>query len=194
VYSTAVGYVGGSLPHPSYEQVCSGQTGHTEGTIVYYEPEKISFADLMVQFWMCHNPTQVNGQGHDHGTQYRSAIFITDDEQLALVNASKTAFETELGKHGYPKIATEIGKDKTFYYAENYHQQYLAKPGSRQYCSAQPTGIQSPMIEDWVLPQELKDKYAHKLPLQFWQQHGPKPGCTINCPDGQIEWKLTSTL
>jgi peptide-methionine (S)-S-oxide reductase len=192
VYSTAAGYIGGaekySFQGVTYEDVCSQKTGHAEAILVYFDPLKISMADLLVQFWMCHNPTQVNAQGHDTGTQYRTGLYVYDDDQLALAQASKNAYEKVLMKQGYPKIATEIQKDKEFFYAEDYHQQYLAKPGSRQYCSAQPTCIQCPLIDDWDLPQEMKEKYRNKLPLTFWQAHGPTPHCVINAPNEPYEW------
>jgi len=190
VFTTAVCYVGGNVENPSYEQVCSGKTGHTEGVFVAYDPTKVSFADLMVQFWMCHNPTQGNRQGNDRGTQYRSGIYYFNPEQKLLIDASKAAFQAVLTKNGHPEITTEIKPCDKFYYAEDYHQQYLAKPGSRQYCSAAPTNLPVPPIGEWTLSDELKSQHRATLALEFWQKYGPKSTCTINCPNEQIKWPL----
>jgi peptide-methionine (S)-S-oxide reductase len=181
VYSTAVGYAGGFTPNPEYEEVCSGRTGHNECVHVAYDPSIVSYADLLRLFWESHDPTQGMGQGNDVGTQYRSGIYFYNEEQKALAEASKAVYEALLG--GRP-ITTEIVPVGTFYYAEEYHQQYLAKPGSRPYCSAQPQGI-SLSPGDWV-PDALKEKHGPKLPEGYWQKHGPKPGCTINFDNKQV--------
>jgi peptide-methionine (S)-S-oxide reductase len=141
VYSTAVGYGGGVTPNPTYEEVCSGQTGHIELVLVAYDPAKISYADLLRPFWEEHNPTQGMRQGNDIGTQYRSALFTTTAEQLDEAKASRGAYQEALAKAGKRDIiTTEIAEAPTFYYAEDYHQQYLAKnPGG--YCGLKGTGV-----------------------------------------------------
>ena len=141
VVTTAVGYAGGERPAPSYEQVCSGRTGHAEVVRVVWDPERIGFADLLKLFWECHDPTQGNRQGNDRGSQYRSAIYLNDPALLELANASRAAYGAALAERGYGAITTEIATNRAFHPAETYHQQYLAKPGSRPYCSAQPTGV-----------------------------------------------------
>jgi peptide-methionine (S)-S-oxide reductase len=154
IVSTAVGYAAGYTPNPTYEEVCSGGTGHTEAVQVVYDPSKISLVDILRWFWQSHDPTQVNRQGNDAGTQYRSGAYYFDEEQKALVDASKAAYEKAMQAKGFPKIATEIGAasdySTPFYYAEPYHQQYLAKPGARPYCSAEPRGVELPPFEEWV--------------------------------------------
>jgi len=140
VYSTAVGYSGGYTQNPTYEEVCSGLTGHTEAVLVVYDPLQISFAELLKTFWESHDPTQGYRQGNDNGTQYRSAIYVDDEELLQQATGSLVAYQRELQAAGYPAITTELGSDKTFYYAEDYHQQYLAKnPGG--YCGLGGTGV-----------------------------------------------------
>ncbi len=139
VVSTAVGYAGGHLENPNYQQVCSGQTGHTEVVRVIWKKSDIDFSDLLKMFWECHDPTQGNGQGNDRGTQYRSAIYIKTENHLNLATASLDSFQKELNQKGFGTITTEIKENQKFYFAEEYHQQYLAKPGSRPYCSAMPT-------------------------------------------------------
>jgi peptide-methionine (S)-S-oxide reductase len=141
VITTAVGYAGGQLPSPSYEQVCSGRTGHAEVVRVVWDTARVSFGDLLKLFWECHDPTQGNRQGNDRGSQYRSAIFVDDPELLALAEASRQTYQEALSAAGRGTITTEIASGRLFHVAEPYHQQYLAKPGSRPYCSAQPTGI-----------------------------------------------------
>jgi len=180
VYTTATGYIGGATPNPTYEEVCSQRTGHTECVQVVYDPKVISLADLLAMHWTCHDPTQGNRQGNDRGTQYRSGIYCTTPEQLELVLSSKAAYQSALKAKGRGEaITSEIcGPGKTFYYAEDYHQQYLAKPMARPYCSAQPTG--APMPADWLAAN------GAKLGPGFWAQYGPKPGCTINVPDAPI--------
>ncbi|WP_372720387.1 peptide-methionine (S)-S-oxide reductase MsrA [Immundisolibacter sp.] len=143
VVTTAVGYAGGQTPNPSYEEVCSGGTGHTEAVLVVFDPARVSYAALLREFWESHDPTQGMCQGNDVGTQYRSAIYTFDDAQQAAALASRDAFAAALAKAGYPAITTEIAAAGTFYYAEEYHQQYLAKnPGG--YCGLGGTGVACP--------------------------------------------------
>ncbi|MDG9977454.1 peptide-methionine (S)-S-oxide reductase MsrA [Ectopseudomonas oleovorans] len=140
VFSTAVGYAGGLTPNPTYEEVCSGLTGHTEVVLVVFDPQQTSFEALLKVFWEAHNPTQGMRQGNDQGTQYRSAIYCQDDAQLSAAKASQARFQAELDKAGMGSITTEIREAPTFYYAETYHQQYLAKnPGG--YCGLGGTGV-----------------------------------------------------
>jgi peptide-methionine (S)-S-oxide reductase len=127
VWSTSVGYTGGSTPHPSYDEVCSGQTGHLEAVRVVFDPAKVSYADLVKKFFTIHDPTQGMRQGNDIGTQYRSAIFTTGPEQVEVAKRLKDAYGPELAKRGYGPITTEIRPASTYYYAEDVHQQYLAK-------------------------------------------------------------------
>ena len=143
VIVTAVGYQGGSTPNPSYEEVCSGHTGHTEAVKVVYDPSKISLETLLKTFWEEHDPTQGMRQGNDVGTQYRSAIYTTTPEQAEVVNKSREAYQTALDQRGLGRITTEIAPAKEFYYAETYHQQYLAK-NPRGYCGLQGTGVSCP--------------------------------------------------
>ncbi|KQQ54054.1 peptide methionine sulfoxide reductase [Pseudomonas sp. Leaf127] len=140
VVSTVVGYAGGLTPHPTYEEVCSGLTGHTEVVLVVYEPEKISYEQLLKVFWEAHNPTQGMRQGNDIGTQYRSAIYCTTPEQLEAAQASQALFQAELEKAGLGTITTEIAQAPTVYFAEAYHQQYLAK-NPQGYCGLGGTGV-----------------------------------------------------
>jgi peptide-methionine (S)-S-oxide reductase len=127
VWSTSVGYAGGSTPNPSYEEVCSGRTGHAEAVRVVYDPSVVSYADLVKAFFGFHDPTQGMRQGNDLGTQYRSAIYTFSPDQAELAKRLKEAYEPELAKRGYGPITTEIAPAPTYYYAEDYHQQYLAK-------------------------------------------------------------------
>jgi peptide-methionine (S)-S-oxide reductase len=127
VYATAVGYAGGVTPNPTYQEVCSGQTGHAEVVRVIYDPKKIGYRDLLKVFWESHDPTQGMRQGNDLGTQYRSAIYVSDDEQREAAEASKRAYQAQLSAAGRGSITTEIRDAPPFYYAEDYHQQYLAK-------------------------------------------------------------------
>lgn len=140
VFSTAVGYAGGLTPNPTYEEVCSGLTGHTEVVLVVFDPQQTSFEALLKVFWEVHNPTQGMRQGNDQGTQYRSAIYCQDDAQLSAAKASQARFQAELDKAGVGSITTEIAEAPTFYYAETYHQQYLAK-NSGGYCGLGGTGV-----------------------------------------------------
>ncbi len=140
VYTTAVGYTAGSTPNPTYQEVCSGLTGHNEVVLVVYDPEKISFEQLLKIFWQSHNPTQGMRQGNDKGTQYRSGIYVFDEEQRKAAEISRTSFQQKLTQAGYGEITTEILDAAEFYYAEDYHQQYLAKnPGG--YCGLGGTGV-----------------------------------------------------
>ncbi|MCK5355806.1 MAG: peptide-methionine (S)-S-oxide reductase MsrA [Methyloprofundus sp.] len=127
VFSTAVGYAGGITPNPTYKELCTGLTGHTEVVKVAFDPEKISYQDLLALFWQAHNPTQGMRQGNDVGTQYRSAIYATDKNQLAAAQDTKQHYQQKLTASGLGKISTEIIPAPVFYYAENEHQQYLAK-------------------------------------------------------------------
>ena len=147
VYVTAVGYAGGRTPHPTYEEVCSGQTGHTEVVLVVFDPKRQSLGNLLQAFWQAHDPTQGFRQGNDRGTQYRSAIFTTDDAQLDRVTESANAFQTALTAAGYGKITTEIALAGDFYYAETYHQQYLHKVPNG-YCGLRGTGVACPSAAD----------------------------------------------
>ncbi|BFT60868.1 peptide-methionine (S)-S-oxide reductase MsrA [Pseudomonas moorei] len=144
VYSTAVGYAGGFTPNPTYEEVCSGLTGHSEVVLVVYEPEKVSYEELLKMFWELHNPTQGMRQGNDIGTQYRSVIYATKPEQLEAAKKSAQIFQAELTKAGKGTITTEIDEAPTFYYAEAYHQQYLAK-NPEGYCGIGGTGVTCPI-------------------------------------------------
>ncbi len=127
VWSTSVGYAGGFTAHPSYEEVCSGRTGHTEAVLVVFDPAKVSYAELVKAFFEFHDPTQGMRQGNDVGTQYRSAIYTFTPEQEKVAHELKAAYEPELLKRGYGPITTEVAPPPTYYYAEDYHQQYLAK-------------------------------------------------------------------
>jgi len=143
VYATAVGYSGGVTPNPTYEEVCSGRTGHTEAVLVVYDPKAVSYDELLRIFWEAHDPTQGMRQGNDVGTQYRSAIYWYDDEQRRAVEASRDRYQQALAKKGHDAITTEIAAAPEFYYAEGYHQQYLAKnPGG--YCGLGGTGVSCP--------------------------------------------------
>ncbi len=140
VFTTAVGYAGGPTPNPSYEEVCSGGTGHSEVVLVVYDPAVVSFDELLALFWESHDPTQGMRQGNDIGTQYRSVIYATTAEQLAQALASEKIFADKLKNAGYSDITTEIREAPTFYYAEHYHQQYLAKVPNG-YCGLGGTGV-----------------------------------------------------
>jgi peptide-methionine (S)-S-oxide reductase len=144
VYTTAVGYAGGFTPNPSYEEVCSGRTGHTEAVLVVFDPAKTSYEEILRLFWENHDPTQGMRQGNDAGTQYRSAIYYTTDEQRRIAEATRDAFSERLGKAGYPEVTTEIAPAGPFYYAEDYHQQYLEK-NPWGYCGLGGTGVSCPV-------------------------------------------------
>ncbi|HXR02445.1 MAG TPA: peptide-methionine (S)-S-oxide reductase MsrA [Pseudomonas sp.] len=143
VYSTVVGYAGGFTPNPTYEEVCSGLTGHSEVVLVVYEPGKVSYEELLAMFWELHNPTQGMRQGNDIGTQYRSVIYATNPAQLQAAKASAEVFQAELTKAGLGEITTEIDQAPTMYFAEAYHQQYLAK-NPQGYCGIAGTGVCMP--------------------------------------------------
>jgi peptide-methionine (S)-S-oxide reductase len=143
VWTTAVGYAGGPTPNPTYEEVCSGGTGHTEGVLVVFDPKQTSYTEMLRIFWESHDPTQGMRQGNDVGTQYRSAIYTDSAAQLDAARASCEAFQKELERAGYGAITTEIREAPPWYYAEEYHQQYLAKnPGG--YCGLGGTGVACP--------------------------------------------------
>ena len=134
VYTTAAGYAGGYTPNPTYEEVCTTRTGHTEAVIVVYDPGKVTYERRLKDFWEQHDPTQHMGQGNDRGTQYRSAIYTTTDEQADIAKRSRDQYQALLTEKGFGEITTEIAEAGEFYYAEGYHQQYLAKnPGG--YCN-----------------------------------------------------------
>jgi len=140
VYSTVVGYAGGYTPNPTYEEVCSGRTGHSEVVLVVFDPAVVTYGELLKEFWEDHDPTQGMRQGNDVGSQYRSVLYTTDDAQLAEAEATKVSFGESLQGAGYGDITTEISPLGEFYYAEPYHQQYLAKnPGG--YCPLHATGV-----------------------------------------------------
>ena len=144
VWSTAVGYAGGHTPNPTYQEVCSGMTGHTEVVLVVYDPGAITYEALLRTFWESHDPTQGMRQGNDVGTQYRSAIYTATDEDLATARASLKAYEAALGAAGMRPITTEVRPEPPFYYAETYHQQYMHKnPGG--YCGIRGTGVSCPI-------------------------------------------------
>lgn len=143
IYTTAVGYQGGFTPNPTYEETCTGRTGHTEAVMVVYDPALLPFERLLMTFWESHDPTQGYRQGNDVGTQYRSAIFTTTQAQFAAAMATRVAYQAELERAGYGAITTEIAPAPAFYFAEDYHQQYLAKvPGG--YCGLGGTGVSCP--------------------------------------------------
>ncbi len=144
VYVTAVGYAAGITPNPSYEEVCSGRTGHTEAVLVVFDPKIISYEDLLKTFWEGHDPTQGMRQGNDIGAQYRSGIYVYDDAQKAAAEASLKTYQQALKARGYDAITTEIKDAPTFYFAEDYHQQYLAK-NPAGYCGVGGTGVTCPI-------------------------------------------------
>ncbi len=140
VYSTAVGYAGGYTPNPTYREVCSGMTGHTEVVLVVFDPRQVSYDALLRMFWEHHNPTQGMRQGNDTGTQYRSAIYTTSPAQAEAAAASRSAYQAQLTAAGFGPITTEIAAASEFYYAEDYHQQYLAR-NPNGYCGLGGTGV-----------------------------------------------------
>jgi peptide-methionine (S)-S-oxide reductase len=144
VYSTAVGYAAGHTPNPTYREVCTGMTGHNEVVLVVFDPRQIRYDELLRVFWENHDPTQGMRQGNDAGTQYRSGIYYFDDEQRRLAEASRSAFQEQLTKAGYGPITTEVLPAPVFYYAEDYHQQYLAK-NPDGYCGLGGTGVSCPV-------------------------------------------------
>jgi peptide-methionine (S)-S-oxide reductase len=144
VWTTAVGYAGGFTPNPTYEEVCSGRTGHTEAVLVVFDPKVTSYGQLLKLFWENHDPTQGMRQGNDVGTQYRSAIYTHGDDQLDEAKRSQDMFQAELAKARYGEISTEVRPAGAFYYAEDYHQQYLAKVPNG-YCGLGGTGVSCPI-------------------------------------------------
>ena len=144
VYTTAVGYAGGYTPNPTYEEVCSGRTGHAEVVLVVYDPKVVSYDSLLKVFWESHDPTQGMRQGNDTGTQYRSAIYAFTPEQRRAAEESRAAYQQQLSAAGYGPITTEIADAGPFYYAEDYHQQYLAK-NPNGYCGLGGTGVSCPV-------------------------------------------------
>jgi peptide-methionine (S)-S-oxide reductase len=143
VYSTQVGYAAGSTPNPTYREVCSGRTGHAEVVRVVFDPSKVSYDELLRVFWENHDPTQGMRQGNDAGTQYRSGVYAADEAQARAAKASRDAYQAGLTKAGYGTITTELLPAPTFYYAEDYHQQYLAK-NPNGYCGLGGTGVSCP--------------------------------------------------
>jgi peptide-methionine (S)-S-oxide reductase len=144
IWVTAVGYAGGPTPNPTYEEVCSGRTGHNEVVLVVYDPKKVAYEDLLKTFWESHDPTQGMRQGNDVGTQYRSGIYVTSQAQRLAAEASKAAYQKVLSANGYGPITTEIVDAPPFYFAEDYHQQYLAKV-PHGYCGLGGTGLSCPV-------------------------------------------------
>jgi peptide-methionine (S)-S-oxide reductase len=144
VYTTAVGYAAGSTPNPTYREVCTGRTGHTEAVLVVFDPEVIRYEDLLRTFWENHDPTQGMRQGNDVGTQYRSGIYTYNESQRHAAELSRAAFQQKLTEAGYGDITTEIAPAPEFYYAEDYHQQYLAK-NPNGYCGLGGTGVSCPI-------------------------------------------------
>ncbi len=144
VYSTAAGYAGGYTPNPTYEEVCSGRTGHTEVVLVVFDPKVVGYARILQEFWENHDPTQGMRQGNDQGTQYRSAIYTYDENQIELAESTAEAYGERLAAAGYGAVTTEIAPLTDFYYAEDYHQQYLAK-NPNGYCPVHATGVSCPV-------------------------------------------------
>jgi peptide-methionine (S)-S-oxide reductase len=144
VFTTAVGYAGGFTPNPTYDEVCSGRTGHTEAVLVVFDPEQTSYEQLLRLFWENHDPTQGMRQGNDVGTQYRSAIYWASHAQREAAESSRETFQRELARAGYGEVTTEIAEAGPFYYAEPYHQQYLAK-NPNGYCGLGGTGVSCPV-------------------------------------------------
>lgn len=206
VHSTAAGYSCGFTPNPTYSEVSTGLTGHTEAVLVVFDPARLSFADLLRWFWECHDPTQGMGQGKDRGTQYRSAILTYAEEHYMLVLASRDAYQAALSSSGRyflsgRPITTEIapplpdtaevdtGERATFYYAEEEHMQYLSRPESNPYCSAQPLMISLPPFETWA-PAALGEaalQHTPKLSEAFWSKHAPVEQCALRRPNVPIE-------
>jgi peptide-methionine (S)-S-oxide reductase len=169
VYTTAVGYAGGFTPNPTYREVCSGRTGHTEAVLVVFDPERISYRELLAVFWEAHDPTQGMRQGNDAGTQYRSAIYYADDDQRLAAEESRDAYELALGGAGYGPITTEIAPAGPFHYAEDYHQQYLHKVPNG-YCGLGGTGVSCPVGIDTLNdePSRTDDEWRERLsPEQY---------------------------
>ena len=165
VVTTSVGYAGGEKTNPTYYEVCAGITGHAEVVRVVWNVNEIDISDLLKMFWECHNPTQKNRQGNDMGSQYRSTIFYTNHRNKNKIFASKEAYQKELNEINLGSIETEIKKIDSYYYAEEYHQQYLAIQGSRQYCSASPTKVKlgSFLNSNYKLPKEIWDNFNWEI-------------------------------
>jgi peptide-methionine (S)-S-oxide reductase len=144
VYTTAVGYAGGFTPNPTYQEVCSGRTGHTEAVLVVFDPEQTSYEELLRLFWENHDPTQGMRQGNDRGTQYRSAVYWTSEAQRKAAEESRAMYKARLAAAGYGEITTELAESGPFYYAEPYHQQYLQK-NPNGYCGLGGTGVACPV-------------------------------------------------
>ena len=161
VVTTSVGYAGGSKDNPTYYEVCSGLTGHSEVVKVVWNVNEIDISDLLKMFWECHNPTQKNRQGNDIGTQYRSTIYYTNERNKEKIQSSKEAYQKELNEKNLGSIETEIKMIDNYYYAEDYHQQYLAVEGSRQYCSASPTKVKLGNFNgsNYKLPKEIWENF-----------------------------------
>ena len=177
VVTTAVGYAGGSTQDPSYDQVCSGRTGHAEVVRVVWDSERVDFSDLLKLFWECHDPTQGNRQGNDRGSQYRSTIFVDDPGLLQLAEASRLRYGTLLAARGFAAITSEIASGFPLFYAEAHHQQYLAKPGSRPYCSAQPSGL---CLDDFP-------GANYRLPASVWSAYDwSVPHCVLRGDNSPI--------
>jgi len=165
VITTSVGYAGGTKNSPTYYEVCSGITGHSEVVRVVWDKTQIDISDLLKMFWECHDPTQKNRQGNDVGTQYRSAIYFMNENNKKTILASKDQYQKELNKKDFGLIETEIKMIDTYFYAEDYHQQYLASPGSRQYCSASPTNVklESFMGSNYKLKDHIWDNFNWEI-------------------------------
>ena len=161
VITTSVGYSGGNKINPTYNEVCSGYTGHAEVVKVVWDKKAIDISDLLKMFWECHDPTQKNRQGNDCGTQYRSAIYFKNKNQQEIILNSQKAYQKALFKNNFGTIETEIKEINNYFYAEDYHQQYLASYGSRQYCSASPTKIKLRNFEDcnYKLKEEIWENF-----------------------------------
>ena len=161
VITTSVGYAGGFRDNPTYYEVCSGLTGHAEVVRVVWNTNEIDISDLLKMFWECHNPTQKNRQGNDIGSQYRSTIYYKNEKNKDIILSSKNEYQKELNKKNLGLIETEIKMIDTYFYAEQYHQQYLAIDGSRQYCSAAPTKVKLGIFEgsNYKLEEEIWDNF-----------------------------------
>jgi len=187
VYSTAVGYAGGFTPNPTYDEACSGKTGHTEAVLVVYDPTTISYSDLLRQFFESHDPSQYMGQGNDKGSQYRSAIYTYTLDQDKLARASKKNYEKLLSKEIHTEI-DNMTKAGPFYYAHEAYQQYLSRPNSRPYCSAQPQNVSLDPYANWA-PSGLTEDHSPKLSEKYWEEYAPGGGCHVGeIPNEQIPW------
>jgi peptide-methionine (S)-S-oxide reductase len=159
VHTTAVGYAAGFTLNPTYKEVCTGRTGHTEAVLVVYHPDQLAFADLLKVFWESHNPTQGMRQGNDRGTQYRSGIYVFDEEHQQLADLSRSMYGNLLSSSGFPSITTEIQRDAPFFYAEEYHQQYLLRTEPEGYCpihGLEASGFPGFPVQEFIEPASLK--------------------------------------